>query len=323
MTHPASAITKRRHAELAGQAMKYVAELLLIEPLSPAFDHKLEAIEALGRDDIAQLSARHAGSLAHVAPPPTGGIARAIAGLRNLAESLEPLRQGNLIGGAKRFGLIPAKPDPKAYFRRYRAAQSEIEAALAALTRERDALIRANVTLEAEQAGLTPLIAALSEHALFAEEIALTLTARAEALAAREPMKARRLQSDALHTVQTRMRDMAEARALAMQAAALREIVSATNTRLIEGIDQATATMVQVLRTAIEAARMIASQELVLDGIASLRRAASNLIEEDDPVSADASAEALQSAFARLYDALDRLDTERAGSAARLGDPAR
>ncbi len=318
-----TAITKRRHAELAGQAMKYVAELLLIEPLSPAFDHKLEALEGLGRDEIAQLSARHAGSLAHVAPPPTGGIARAIMGLRNLAQSLEPLRQGNLTGGAKRFGLIPAKPDPKAYFRRYREAQGEIEAALAALTRERDALIRANVTLESEQAGLTPLIASLSEHALFAEEIALTLTARAEALAPREPMKARRLQSDALHTVQTRMRDIAEARALAMQAAALREIVSATNTRLIEGIDQATATMVLVLRTAIEAARLIASQELVLDGIASLRRAASNLIEEDDPVSSDAGAEALQSAFAKLYDALDRLDTERAGSAARLADPAR
>jgi uncharacterized protein YaaN involved in tellurite resistance len=321
-----TAIPKRRHAELAGQAMKYVAELLLIEPLSPAFDHKLEAIEALGRDEIAQLSARHAGSLAHVAPPPTVGIARAIVGLRSLAESLEPLRQGNLAGnlavGARRFGLIPAKPDPKAYFRRYREAQGEIEAALAALTRERDALIRANVTLESEQAGLTPLIATLSEHALFAEEIALTLTARAEALAAREPMKARRLQSDALHTVQTRLRDIAEARALAMQAAALREIVSATNTRLIEGIDQATATMVLVLRTAIEAARLIASQELVLDGIASLRRAATNLIEEDDPVSSDAGAEALQSAFAKLYDALDRLDTERAGSAARLGDPA-
>lgn len=318
-----TAITKRRHAELAGQAMKYVAELLLIEPLSPAFDHKLEALEGLGCDEIAQLSARHAGSLAHVAPPPTGGIARAIMWLRNLAQSLEPLRQGNLAGGAKRFGLIPAKPDPKAYFRRYREAQGEIEAALAALTRERDALIRANVTLESEQAGLMPLIATLSEHALFAEEIALTLTARAEALAAREPMKARRLQSDALHTVQTRMRDIAEARALAMQAAALREIVSATNTRLIAGIDQATATMVLVLRTAIEAARLIASQELVLDGIASLRRAASNLIEEDDPVSSDASAEALQSAFAKLYDALDRLDNDRAGSAARFADPAR
>ena len=45
-----TAITKRRHAELAGQAMKYVAELLLIEPLSPAFDHKLETIKA-GRND--------------------------------------------------------------------------------------------------------------------------------------------------------------------------------------------------------------------------------------------------------------------------------
>jgi len=316
-----TAITKRRHAELAGQALKYVAELLLIEPLSPAFDHKLEQVEALGRSEIAQLSARHAGSLAHVAPPPTGGIARAIAGLRSLAESLEPLRRGNLAGGKKRFGLIPVTPDPKAYFRRYRAAQSEIEAALVALTRERDALIRANVSLEAEQSGLAPSLAALEEHALFAEELALTLVARAEAIATREPMKARKLQSDALHTVQTRLRDLAEARALAQQAVALRQIVIQTNARLIDGIELATATMLLVLRTAIEAARLMAQQELVLDGIASLNRAASNLIAEDEPEDKVDSAEALQSAFAKLYDTLDRLETERAASPARILDP--
>lgn len=303
--------------------MKYVAELLLIEPLSPAFDHKLESIEALGRDEIAALAARQAGSLARVAPPPLEGMAQATAGLRKLAESLEPLRQGNLVAGKKRWGLRPAKTDPRSYFRRYRESQSQIEAALAALTRERDGLIRANVGIEAEQASIGTLVAALSEHALFAEEVALTLAARAEALAAREPMKARRLQSDALHTVQARMRDIAEARAVAMQAVALREIVGTTNARLIEGIDQAIATMVLVLRTAIEAARLLAQQELVLDGITSLRRAASNLIEADDPAAKDAGAEALQAAFARLYDALDRLDTERAATAQRLTDPAR
>lgn len=316
-----TAITKRRHAELAGQALKYVAELLLIEPLSPAFDHKLEAIEALGQREIAQLSARHAGSLAHVTPPPTGGIAQAIAGLRSLAASLEPLRSNHLATGSKRFGLIPVKPDPKAYFRSYRAAQGNIEAALAALTRERDALIRANVSLEAEQAGLAPLLAALEEHALFAEELALTLAARAEAIAPREPMKARRLQSDALHAVETRLRDLAEARAVARQAAALRRIVTDTNARLVEGIEQACATMILVLRTAIEAARLIAQQELVLDGIAGLNHAASNLIAPDDQAVQGGSAAALQSAFVRLYDALDRLDTERAASPVRIAEP--
>ncbi|WP_379922732.1 toxic anion resistance protein [Erythrobacter sp. R86502] len=316
-----TAITKRRHAELAGQALKYVAELLLIEPLSPAFDHKLEQVEALGRSEIAQLSARHAGSLAHVAPPPTGGIARAIAGLRSLAESLEPLRRGNLAGGTKRFALIPVTPDPKAYFRRYRAAQSEIEAALAALTRERDALIRANVSLEAEQSGLAPLLGALEEHTLFAEELVLTLTVRADSIATTQPMKAHRLQSDALHTVQTRLRDLTEARALAQQAVALRHVVTDTNARLIDGIEQATATMLLVLRTAIEAARLMAQQELVLDGIASLDRAASNLIAENEPAHQADSAEALQAAFAKLYEALDQLDTERVGSPSRILDP--
>lgn len=305
-----SAIPKRRHAELAGQAMKFVAELMLIEPLSPAFDHKLESIEALGRDAIAQAAARHAGSLAHVAPPPTGGIAQATAALRGIADALEPLRDGNLAGGAKRFGLFAAKPDPTAYFRRYSAAQGEIAAALASLTRERDALLRANVGLEAEEAALRPLVAALGEHALFAEEVALTIEARAAMIAAKEPMKARRLTADALHTVRTRARDIAEARALVTQALAARELVSGTNAQLIAAIEQATATMLMVLRTAMEAARMIARHDLVLDGIAGLNRAASNLIAEDGPPAADKT-EALQAAFARLYDALDRLESER------------
>lgn len=291
--------------------MKFVAELLLIEPLSPAFDHKLEAIEALGRDTIARASARHAGSLAHVAPPPTSGIAQASAALRHIAAALEPLRDGTLAGGAKRFGLFAGKADPAAYFRRYSAAEGEIAAALASLTRDRDGLLRANIGLEAEEASLRPLVAALAEHALFAEEVALTIEARAEMIAEREPLKARRLTGDALHTVRTRLRDIAEARALAMQALTAREVVRATNAQLIEGIEQAIATMLVVLRTAMEAARMIARQELVLDRIAGLNRAASNLISEDGPPDGDHT-QALQGAFARLYDALDRLENERA-----------
>lgn len=319
-------ISKRRRAELAGQAMKYVAELLLIPPMSPAFDHKLEAIEALGRDAIMQLSARHAGSLAHVASPATGGMAQAIAGLRNLAVSLEPLRrgdaQGNLAAGSRLFGLIAAKPDPKAYFQRFGAAQAEIEAALAALTRERDALIRANVTLEAEESAVRQPLAALEEHAVFAEEVALTLTARAQSLAQRDPMAARRLQADALHIVHTRARDIAEARALAQQALAMRSLVRDTNARLIAGIEQALGTMVLVLRTAIEAAQALARQELVLDRIASLNRAASTVIAEHAGAPARASAADLQAAFTRLYDCLDRLESEQASSAARLTDRA-
>ncbi|WP_017665898.1 toxic anion resistance protein [Porphyrobacter sp. AAP82] len=309
-----SAITKRRHAELAGQAMKFVAELMLIEPLSPAFDHKLESIEALGRDAIAAASARHSGSLAHVAPPPTGGIAQAIAALRSIAGALEPLRPGNLAAEAKRFGLFATNNDPAAYFRRYSAAQGEIAAALTSLTRERDALLRANIALEAGEAALRPLVEALGEHALFAEEVALTIAARAAMIAAKEPMKARRLTADALHTVRTRARDIAEARALTAQALAAREVISSTNAQLIAAIEQATATMLMVLRTAMEAARMIARHELVLDRIAGLGRAASNLIADEGPPAAD-KAEALQAAFARLYDALDRLESERAGIA--------
>jgi uncharacterized protein YaaN involved in tellurite resistance len=315
---PVPTISKRRHAELAGQALKFVAELVLIEPFSPDFDHKLEAVAELGRDAVTALGARHAGSLAHVAPPPTGGIARAIIALRALAESLEPLRQGNLGEAPRRFGLFATRPDPAAYFARYRAAQGEIEATLSALTRERDALIRANVALETESAALIPPLTALAEHMLFAEELTLTLTARADMLAARDPIRAQRLTGEAMGVVQSRLRDLAEARALAAQALAVREVITATNTRLIEGIEQATATMLLVLRTAIEAARLIAQQELVLDGIASLNRAARNLITAETAPDAESSTAALQSAFARLHDALDRLDSERAGSAARL-----
>ncbi len=315
---PVPAIPKRRHAELAGQALKFVAELVQIETLSPDFDHKLEAIGVLGRDAVAALGARHAGSLAHVAPPPTTGIARAIAALRTLAESLEPLRQGNLGEAPRRFGLFATKPDPAAYFRRYRAAQAEIEATLAALTRERNALLRANVALETESAAIIPPLSSLAEHMLFAEELALTLTARAELLAARDPIRAQRLTREAMGVVQSRLRDLAEARALAAQALAVREVITAINLRLIEGIEQATATMLLVLRTAIEAARLIAQQELVLDGIASLGREGRNLITAEIAPAAESSTAALQSAFARLHDALDRLESERAGSAARL-----
>lgn len=311
------AIAKRRHAELAGRAIKYVAELLLIEPLSPAFDHKLEALDTLGRDEIAQIASRLASSHSHVAAPPLDGIGQATVALRNLATGLEPMRPGNLKTGTKRWGLRPATPDPTAYFRRYLAGEGAIAAALAALTRERDSLLRANVGIAEETAALAPILAALEEHSVFAQELALTLAARIDQIAPREPLKARRLGADAMTAVQSRARDIAEARALAQQAIMARKIVSDTNVALIDGINQAISTMVMVLKTAIEAARLLAQQELVLDNIAGLRHAATNVISAEPPAAAD-SAEALQAAFVRLYDTLDRLETERTASAARL-----
>ena len=88
---------------------------------------------------------------------------------------------------------------------------------------------------------LRPLVEALAEHALFAEEVALTIEARAAMIADKEPMKARRLTADALHTVRTRARDIAEARAVTTQALSLRALVSGTNAQLIAAIDKALA----------------------------------------------------------------------------------
>jgi uncharacterized protein YaaN involved in tellurite resistance len=314
-------LDKRRRAEIAGQAMKWVAELVTLAPLSPAFDHKIEELAVLGRDAMAQLAARQSAGLAHVAPPPLDGIGQAIAGLRSLAASLEPLREGGLAETPRRWGLrLRRQADPRRYFARFRDSQGAIAAALAALVREGDGLLRANVGIEAEAASLAPLLTALAEAAFFAEQAALTLAARADQLAVGDPVKAQRLRSAALPAVEARGRDLAEARALAQQAIMARRVVGETNARLIAGIDQARATMLLVLRTAMTAARLIAQQDLVLEGIAGLAEAAGNRI-ADDPATAPERAEALQAAFTKLYDALDRLALEREVSAARLAAP--
>ena len=91
------------------------------------------------------------------------------------------------------------------------------------------------------------------------------------------------------------------------------DLVEQNNAKLIDGASQAIDTMVMVLRSATMVADTLTRHGIVLDRIAALKQAASNVITQDhtDPDAPPlTTAEALQSAFSHLYEALESADMD-------------
>jgi uncharacterized protein YaaN involved in tellurite resistance len=98
--------------------------------------------------------------------------------------------------------------------------------------------------------------------------------------------------------------------------------VRKNNLELIKGVDRATTTTVAALRTAVIVAQALANQKLVLDQIDALNTTTSKMIQSTSELlanqsvdiqrqaaSSTVSVEALQSAFANIYQAMDAVDT--------------
>lgn len=302
---------KARRSELAGKAAAFTARLLELPPLSPEFAHRVEEIGRIGAGEIARLSGRAARLLGEVSASNSLALQQPLGELQALARGLDPAAAGNLLGATRRFGLIRGQPDPDAYFARYRAAQESIDAALTTLIRERDGVLRSNVTLAGERERMLADMRALEEAGVTARELAVQLEARAEQLAARDPLRADRLRADALFEAQHRAAEIAAQMALAAQGWAALDLIEGNNRGLIAGASRAIETMVLVLRGAKAVADALTRQGLVLDRITALNRISTKLIEDDPsgPVATDAAQ--LGNAFTQLHAALDQAESSR------------
>jgi uncharacterized protein YaaN involved in tellurite resistance len=306
--------SKARRSELAGKVAAFAAQLIELPVLSPEFSHRLEDIRTIGASEIARLSGRGARMLAEVSPQSGGELQQSLDQLRALARELDPAREGNLLNPARRLGLIRRQPDPEAYFARYREAQEIINASLIGLARERDAMLRSNVTLAAERERMLADMRALEEAGVTARELAIQIDARAAQLAANDPLHADKLRAEALTEAQQRAVEIARQMAIAAQGWAALDLTERSNAHLIAGASRAIDTMVLVLRGAKVVADALTRHGLVFDRIAALNRATGKLIDEDSPGAsgpAPTTAAELGYAFTDLHAALDTADQSR------------
>lgn len=308
----------------------YVKSIASVDPQSPEFTAKLDAIQSMGDHEIR----RSAGISNRLLDKPVRAlesgpfskgatVAKSLVDLRRTVEDLDPSRQG-LLGSKRGFGLLPFGNRLRDYFARYQSAQGHLNAVIQALYHGQDELRQDNAAIEQEKVNVWAIKGKLEQYIYMAGKLDAALEAQIDQIGQTNPEQARTLREDALFYVRQKRQDLLTQLAVNVQGYLALELVRRSNLELIKGVDRATTTTVSALRTAVIVAQALTNQKLVLSQIAALNTTTGNLIEstsarlqeqsvqvEQQAGSATLSVEKLQAAFVNIYSTMDMIDAYR------------
>lgn len=305
----------------------YIESLTSLDPQSPNFTTKLNAIQGIGVDEIRQ-SASVSNRLldkpvkAMESGPFSKGatVSKSLVDLRRTVEDLDPSQQG-LLGSKHVFGLIPFGNRLRDYFARYQSAQGHLNAIIQALYHGQDELRQDNAAIEQEKLNVWDIKGKLEQYIYMAGKLDAALEAQIDQIGQTSPERAKVLREDGLFYVRQKRQDLLTQLAVNVQGYLALELVRRSNLELIKGVDRATTTTVSALRTAVIVAQALTNQKLVLNQITALNSTTGNLIEstsamlkeqssqiQQEAGSATINVEKLQAAFANIYATMDMID---------------
>ena len=305
----------------------YIDSVASLDPQSPDFATKLNAIQSMGDDEIRQ-SASVSNRLldkpvkAMESGPFSKGatVSKSLVDLRRTVEDLDPSQQG-LLGPKHLFGLIPFGNRLRDYFARYQSAQGHLNAIIQALYHGQDELRQDNAAIEQEKVNVWDIKGKLEQYVYMAGKLDAALEARIDQIGQTDRERAKALREDGLFYVRQKRQDLLTQLAVNVQGYLALELVRRNNLELIKGVDRATTTTVSALRTAVIVAQALTNQKLVLNQITALNATTGNIIEstsvmlkeqsgqiQEQAGSATISVEKLQAAFANIYATVDMID---------------
>jgi uncharacterized protein YaaN involved in tellurite resistance len=313
--------------QIQATVSSYIDQLVTLDPHSPAFDSKVEAIHSLGDADIRASAAVSNRLLQQPAKAMDSGplsktseVSNSLVKLRRTVEDLDPQRQG-LLSKKTLFGVIPFGNKLRDYFAKYESSQRNIDSIIQSLYRGQDELRQDNASLEQEKQNVWAIKDKLQQYLYMSAQLDTALTAKIASLQASDPDKAKALQEDVLFYVRQKRQDLLTQLAVNMQGYLAMDLIRKSNLELIKGVDRATTTTVSALRTAVIVAQALNNQKLVLDQIDALNTTTGNLIEStsvllkeqtgkvyDQAASSTINLQQLQTAFNNIYQTMDSID---------------
>lgn len=314
-------------AALDGQVRAFIDDITAHDSQDPKFKEAVARIHAMGSKDIEASAAVSNRMLDRPVKTLDNGlfdkgsqIGQGLIDLRRQIEELDPSRQGDLLSPRKLLGLIPMGNRLADYFDRYQSSQTHLNAIIEALKRGKDELMRDNAAIEQEKANLWGLMEKLEKYIHLGKKLDTELDAKALALDATDPEKARVVREEMLFYTRQKVTDLLTQMAVNIQGYLALDMIRKNNLELMKGVDRATTTTVSALRTAVIVAQALANQKLVLDQISALNTTTGNLIAGTSEMLRDQSAAIhqqaagstidvakLQQAFANVYQAMDTI----------------
>ncbi|MDN5791259.1 MAG: toxic anion resistance protein [Micrococcales bacterium] len=321
----APAVPEAAVPELDAKVDSYLDSLMSAAAKSPEWETKAADVRTMGNDEVrfaAESSNRmlqmpvkavNEGSLSKGSK-----VGKTLLELRRTVEDLDP---SQATGAKKILGMIPFGDKVTDYFRKYQSSQSQLNGILHSLRSGQDELQKDNVALNLEKRSLWDSMGRLNQYVYVTERLDARLAAQIATLEATDPDRAKAMREDVLFYVRQKHQDLLTQLAVSIQNYLAIDIIIRNNIELIKGVDRATTTTVSALRTAVIVAQALNNQQLVLDQITALNTTTSGLIErtsellksnsariQEQSASATISIEALQKAFANIYETMDAID---------------
>jgi len=321
-------------AELDSQVQAFVNAVSSLDEQDPKFKECLDRVHTMGNKDVEMSASVSNRMLERPVKNMKSGlfdsgsdISQSLIDLRNTVEKLDPAKQGDLFAPRKLLGLIPFGNRLVQYFDQYQSSQTHINAIVESLRRGKDELMRDNAAIEQEKVNLWTLMERLEKYIYLGRNLDAALEAKARALDATDPEKARVVREELLFYTRQKVTDLLTQMAVNIQGYLALDLLRKNNFELIKGVDRATTTTVAALRTAVMVAQALVNQKLVLDQISALNTTTGNMIEttsemlkkqtgqiHEQAASSTIEVDKLRRAFQNVYQTMDAIATFKSRS---------
>jgi uncharacterized protein YaaN involved in tellurite resistance len=195
-------------------------------------------------------------------------IGQSLVDLRRQIESLDPSRQGDLFAPRKLLGLIPMGNRLADYFDRFQSSQAHLDGIIESLKRGKDELLRDNAAIEQEKANLWSLMERLEKYVHIGRKLDGQLDAKALALQASDPEKARVVREEMLFYTRQKVTDLLTQLAVNIQGYLALDLVRKNNLELVKGVDRATTTTVSAPTMVPSPSRRRSMRSMAIPGVA-------------------------------------------------------
>ena len=321
-------------AELDSQVRAFVDAVSSLDEQDPRFKECLDRVHTMGNKDVEMSASVSNRMLERPVKNMKSGlfdsgsdISQSLIDLRNTVEKLDPAKQGDLFAPRKLLGLIPFGNRLVQYFDQYQSSQTHINAIVESLRRGKDELMRDNAAIEQEKVNLWTLMERLEKYIYLGRNLDAALDAKARALDATDPEKARVVREELLFYTRQKVTDLLTQMAVNIQGYLALDLLRKNNFELMKGVDRATTTTVAALRTAVMVAQALVNQKLVLDQISALNTTTGNMIEttsemlkkqtgqiHEQAASSTIEVDKLRRAFQNVYQTMDAIATFKSRS---------
>ena len=282
------------------------------------------AIEEFGADVVKKSSGRNAlmktriGDLSRA-----GGESGTVAkGLEQLSQQMKDLDPSG-IDFMKRGPLGKVFNPVRAYFNKYKAADTAIAEIVESLEKGAKVLRDDNTTLELEQASMRELTKELNQKIVLGEELDAYLTEQIQRqrAAGGDPEKVKFVEEEILFPLRQRMIDFNQMLAVNQNGIIAMEVIRKNNYELIRSVNRAQTVTIAALNVAVTVAGALYNQKIVLEKVKALNQATNSMIDatsrmlntqgteiQKQAMDSNLDVETLKHAFMETFQALDSIN---------------